>query len=201
MSMKTTTDDGRCPECHNSNVRFEPFATHGATREAMAGMVCDDCGWIGDEADLEAERDGEAPTPDHTHVAANYEETLEDFDYDRTLDLQRLAGEEVLGETIDVGEMARYATECINDTLAQMEEDNAFTRHDVVDAAVSAFENIVLARYNDTETPDDVLEFVYAYPAGDVYLTQGESPAVYGGRESDIPLHNPRSMLTPEYPL
>jgi len=29
------------------------------------------------------------------------------------------------------------------------------------------------------------------------YLIQGESPAVYGGRESDTTFHKPRSMLTP----
>jgi hypothetical protein len=32
------------------------------------------------------------------------------------------------------------------------------------------------------------------------YLNQGESPAVHGGRESDTPLHKPRSTLTPGYP-
>jgi len=34
---------------------------------------------------------------------------------------------------------------------------------------------------------------------GGVYLNQGESPAVYGGRESDTIFHKPRSMLTPGY--
>jgi predicted RNA-binding Zn-ribbon protein involved in translation (DUF1610 family) len=47
MSTKTVTDDGRCPECHSTSVRREPHATHGATRDAMAGMVCELCGWTG----------------------------------------------------------------------------------------------------------------------------------------------------------
>jgi hypothetical protein len=33
------------------------------------------------------------------------------------------------------------------------------------------------------------------------YLNQGESPAVYGGRESDTPRHKPRSTLIQGYPL
>jgi aryl-alcohol dehydrogenase-like predicted oxidoreductase len=32
------------------------------------------------------------------------------------------------------------------------------------------------------------------------YLNQGESPGIWAGRESDTPLHKPRSTLTPGYP-
>jgi len=34
-----------------------------------------------------------------------------------------------------------------------------------------------------------------------LYLNQGESPAVHGGRESDTPRHKPRSTLIQGYPL
>jgi hypothetical protein len=37
--------------------------------------------------------------------------------------------------------------------------------------------------------------------AGWLYLNQGESPAVHGGRESDTPRHKPRSTLIQGYPL
>ena len=32
-------------------------------------------------------------------------------------------------------------------------------------------------------------------------FSQGENPAVYGGRESDTPQHKPRSTLIQGYPL
>jgi hypothetical protein len=113
-------------------------------------------------------RDDEATTPDHTEIAANYEETLEDFFCPQTVDLQRLAGEEILGEPIDLGDMARYITQCLHDRLNGLETDGN-TQHDVADAVTSAIENLVLARYNDTDTPDGVHGFVTAFNPSGVY--------------------------------
>ena len=54
-----------------------------------------------------------------------------------------------------------------------------------------------------TECLTELVEYWYEYDTERVknYLNQGESPAVYGGRESDTPQHKPRSTLIQGYPL